>query len=339
MRIGLLALLILAAVTPEGWTHSPSRKAHPFISRFGFTDAEIASMAAGEVVTRLLETKQDNDVAIVGVVHVDAPETLLVEPLRELVVFLKDGSLLETGHFSSPPRVDDLDGLSFDTPDLRKCKPGNCEVQMGAAGMELAKRVDWKSPTAEATFVGLLKQSVVDEVVAYQRDGRMPVYVNNARPESVAEGLHTSLKDSPYLALDSPFIEYLVNYPKAALPDTEDVFFWTRQDVKDPVTSVHHLVIHKTLDGDTADYTIADKHIADSHYFLASLEVVWLLRDADAKPGFYAARLNRSRIDPPRLLRGLLLGKIKKGMRKAMGQSLKDVKMRLEAAGPGAFHR
>jgi hypothetical protein len=247
--------------------------------------------------------------------------------------------VLETGHFSSPPQVDDLAGLSFDTPDLRKCKPGDCEVQMGAAGMDLVKKMDWKSPTAEATFLGLLRQSLVDDVLAYQRDGRMPVYVNNAKPESVAEVLSASLKDSPYLALDSPFIEYLVDYPKASLPDTEDIFYWTRQNVKDPVTSVHHLVIHKTLDGEAADYEIADKHIADSHYFLASLEVVWLLGDAGGKPGFYAVRLNRTRIDPPHLLRGLLLGKIKKGMRKAMGQSLKEVKTRLEAPGPGAFHR
>lgn len=339
MRNGFLALLILAAVTPEGWTHSPSQKAHRFIRRFGFTDAELASMGAGEVVTHLLETKQDNDVAIVGVVHVDASEARLVEPLHELQAFLKDGSVLATGCFSSPPRVDDLAGLTFDTPDLRKCKPGDCEVQMGAAGMELVKKVDWHSRTAEATFVGLLKQAVVDDVLAYQRDGRMPVYVNNAKPESVAEGLRASLADSPYLALDSPFIEYLVNYPKASLPDTADIFYWTRENVKDPVTSVHHLVIHKTLDGEAADYAIADKHIADSHYFLAAVEVVWLLGDADDKPGFYSLRLNRTRIDPPRLLRGPLLGKIKRGMRKAMGQSLKEMKTRLEAAGPGTFNR
>jgi hypothetical protein len=40
--------------------------------------------------------------------------------------------------------------------------------------------------------------------------------------------------------------------------------------------------------------------------------------------------LSRARIDPPRHLRGTLLGKIKAGMQEAMGDQLKRVKIRME---------
>jgi hypothetical protein len=103
--------------------------------------------------------------------------------------------------------------------------------------------------------------------------------------------------------------------------------------VRDAVTSIHHLIIRKTVDGEATDYAIADKHIADSHYFLAAMELVWLLDDQGGQRGFYGVRLNRTRIDTPRRFRGLLLGRIKSTMRRAMQQSLLDTKKRLEARG------
>ena len=332
----MLTFLILAALRSGGWAQAWNPRAATFIKQFGFTDAEVASILAGEVVTRDLQTKDDNDVAIVGVVHVDASEQRLVEKPQELEVFLKNGPVIEIGRFNNPPRVDDLVGLSLDPQDLeamQSCRHGACDFQIGVAAMELVRKADWSSRSGSTTFVGLLKQSIVDDLVAYQREGRMGVYVDNEKPKSVTEALRKNLEDSPYLALGSPFIQYLLEYPKARLPDTEDIFYWSKERVRDPVTSIHHLVIHKTVDGEATDYAIADKHIADSHYFLAAMELVWLLDDHDGKHGFYGVRLNRTRIDPPRRFRGLLLGRIKKAMKRAMRQSLRDTKMRLEAAG------
>jgi hypothetical protein len=338
VRRGVLTLLILVALRSGGWAQAQNARVATFVKQFGFTDAEVASMVAGEVVMRDLQTKDDNDVAIVGVVHVSASEQRLVEKPQTLEAFLKNGPVIEIGRFHNPPRVDDLVGLSFDPQDLKamqSCKHGACDFQMGVAAMELVRKADWSSGSGSKTFVGQLKRSIVDDLVAYQREGRMGVYLDNEKPESVTEALRKSLEDSPYLTLGSPFIQYLLEYPKARLPDTQDIFYWSKEKVRDPVTSIHHLIIHKTVDGEATDYTIADKHIADSHYFLAALEVVWLLDDRAGKHGFYGVRLNRTRIDPPRTLRGLLLGKIKKVMKKAMRQSLMDTKKRLEAAGSG----
>jgi len=337
VRRGIFLPLLLAIVGPRAWAGAPAGRAEALVRAFHLSEADLALLGAGKVVTRDLPAKDDNDVAIVGAARIDAPERTLLEDPRELEVFLKDGPILQAGTFSSPPSVDDLAGLSLDAKDLRlsqRCRPGDCDFQLDAGGMDSVRRADWRAGSKGPSFLSLWKEAIVETITSYQRDGRMAVYLDNQPAESVREALERSLADSPYLPLDTPFMRYLLDYPNAPLADTEDVFYWTKERVREPVVSLHHLVIHKDLDGKATDYVIADKHISDSHYFLATVELVWLIDEPGDKASFWAVRLNRTRIDPPREMRGILLGRIRKGMRKAMHQSLTDTKLSLEAMAP-----
>jgi len=70
--------------------------------------------------------------------------------------------------------------------------------------------------------------------------------------------------------------------------------------------------------------------IYDSHYFLAAAEFLALVPDGDARTGFFLVHNMRARLDPPRKLRGMLLGKIKGAMRDELGELLASTKTRLE---------
>jgi hypothetical protein len=312
----------------------------PFLKKVGFTDAELASFNKGEVVTKILPTKEDLDAAVIGAIRVSASPATLVEKVRTLEAFKKSTTVLQIGRFSSPPKIEDLAGLTIDDDelkDLEECKVGSCDLKLGAGAMELAKKVDWKASDAHAKATALLKRAMVDGANAYLNTGSMGLYVDNAVPEPVVEGLKKILADSPYLLqYDDAFGKYILDFPKTSLPGTESVLYWSKDKLRKPVVSIHHLIIHTKGEGAGAVYFLADKHVYDSHYFLATVDFVGLVPDADPGKGFSLVYLTRTRIDPPQHFRGTLLGKIKGGMKDAIADKLTNGKKGMEAAASAA---
>lgn len=312
----------------------------PFLKSVGFTDAELASFDKGAAVTKILTTKEDLDAAVIGAIRVNASPATLVERVRTLDAFRKSATVLQIGRFSSPPKIEDLAGLTIDESELKdfeECKVGSCDLKLGSGAMELAKKIDWKAPDAKVKASALLKQAFLDGVNAYLSNGTMGLYVDNAAPESVVEGLKKILADSPYLvAHDATFGQYVLDFPKASLPGAESILYWSKDKLRKPVVSLHHLVIFKKGEGAATTYLVADKHVYDSHYFLATVDFVGLVPGADPAKGFSLVYLTRTRIDPPTKFRGTLLGKIKGGMKDAIADKLTNGKKNLEAAGSGS---
>ncbi len=333
IRVALLAVGLSGAVA---YAQAPPL---PFLKSVGFTDAELAPFDKGAPVTKILTTKEDLDAAVIGAIRINAAPATLVEKVRTLEAFRKGATVLQIGRFSTPPKIEDLAGLTIDDSELKdfeECKAGSCDLKLGSGGMELAKKIDWKAPDAKAKATTLLKQAILDGMNAYLNTGAMGLYVDNAAPESVVEGLKKILADSPYLvAHDATFGRYVLEFPKGSLPGAESVLYWSKDKLRKPVVSLHHLVIFKKGEGAATTYLIADKHVYDSHYFLATVDFVGLVPGADPAKGFSLVYLARTRIDPPTKFRGTLLGKIKGGMKDAIGEKLKSAKTRLEG-GAGA---
>ena len=302
----------------------------------GFNEAQIAAAEAGQVVTRVVTTREDNDVVIAGAARVNVSKETAVDGFRDLSA-LGGARVIAAGRFSDPARIEDLTGLELDRQDLvdlRKCRPGDCDLKLGEAGMQISRQVDWRNPSAPATAERLLKQVLIDAIDAYRSQGAMAVYLDNDVPEKVGEELDKVLRDSPHPAPDSALLRYALEFPKAKLEGSENVFYWSKTKLQKSVVSLHHLVIQKDGEGSAVRYHVADKHILDSHYFLGYLDVLTISDESPGAESCYVTQLNRTRIDPPRRFRGMLLKKVASRMKELMEEDLRLMKVRLESQRP-----
>jgi hypothetical protein len=299
----------------------------------GFSEAQVAAVESGQIVTRVLTTREDNDVVIAGAIRVDASKETVVAGLRDLSA-LGGARVIASGRFSDPARLEDLAGLELDRQDLidlTRCRRGDCDLKLGEAGMEIARQVDWRAPTAAAAAERLLKQVLIDAITAYRSQGAMAVYLDNEVPEKVGEELDKVLEDSPHPAPDSDLLRYALQFPRATLEGFENVFYWSKTNLQKSVVSLHHLVIQKEGEGPAVRFHVADKHILDSHYFLGYLDVLTVSDESPGARSCYVTQLNRTRIDPPRRFRGMLLKKVTGRMKELMEEDLRLLKVRLES--------
>ncbi len=153
----------------------------------------------------------------------------------------------------------------------------------------------------------------------------MAVYDDGVAPEPVARGLARILEYSPELLARNPaFYDYVQRYPAAPRPaNVEEFVFWSKERLMNPLVSVVHVFIQRVEAPDGERYDLALKHVYDSHYFLAYAEFMTLLPRPDGEPGCYLVRSVRALINPPRgLLRGILLGRIKRAMRSQLADDM-----------------
>jgi hypothetical protein len=345
LRRRLPALVLTAALAPAlgaraeiPATEAPPR---PFLRKvIQLTDDQIANAEKGDVVTKQLPSPEKAEIAAFGVVKVKGTIATLREKMRDFQSFRKVPQIPEIGRFSTPPRVEDLQGLTFPDADidvLRDCKPGKCDVKVGEATLaRLQKEIDWKAPDAKAKAAAAIKEAMTSYVKAYEAGGTdaMGVTVDKSKPKALSAEFKTLLKNSPYLVEYVPsFNQYLEGYPKGSLADTEDVLFWSKDTFGlKPVVAMHHATIHKAT-GSRSGLLVAVKTLYASHYFNAALEIMAAVPtpDAETSPGFYLLDLYRTRIDPPTgMLSGVLMGKVKGGIEEGVSLNLQTAKARVE---------
>jgi hypothetical protein len=289
-------------------------------------------------VARVLREKDDNDADVLGVVRIAAPEAALIEAIRRIETFESGPRVLQVGRFGDPPRVADLDRLRFDSrdiDDLRRCRVGDCDLKVGGSTLELTRRIDWKAPDARERASRLIKEIIVRHVRRYLAEGKaaLAVYDDEDKPRSVAAEFQKIVEGSPNLMRYNPaFLRYLLDFPESRLPDVENFMYWSQEKIREPVVSVVHACIQRvTRDGQTG-YFVALKHIYDSHYFRADVEFLTLVPATGGTGGFYLVHDIRARLDPPHHFRGMVLGRVKSAVKKALIQNLERTRRRLEAA-------
>jgi hypothetical protein len=297
---------------------------------------QIASLDRGDVVTRTLDTTDPVEVAALGVLKTAGTPDQLLQLSRDVKRSRQGAHTSQIGRFSNPPNLEDLDSLQpppDDVKALRKCKPGSCDVKMGSKAMSELATIDWTKADADARAVGVMKRMMIEFLVAYQAGGTdsLGVVVDKSN-KSRTEEYQELLGNSPYLVkYVKAFHDYLVAYPKATLPETEDIFYWTKESfgIK-PVISLYHLTLHREEDG----VVIANKLLGASHYFNASLEILAGIPTEDGK-GLYVFSLRRARIDPPTgALAGMMMGKVRSGLEGGVRENLELLRARLAEKRP-----
>ena len=343
--IALFAGILLHSLYASTSTNSaPAGPLRAFLQNNArLTKSEMQSVQDGKPVAKLLDTKTNDEVAIFGIVKIQAPPQLFIEKYRDIIEFESGAAVHGTALFHTPPELNDVADLEIDKEDLKEipeCKRGDCGVKLSDRIMrQLREQIDWKSPEAYSQAQSLIRQSFVDYVSNYQKigDDALSVYNDKDKPQAIREGFNKLLlHSSDFYLFDSRLIQYLKKYPQEKPPDTEDLFYWQKVEFGlKPVVRGTHVVIHRTTHDDHFTYAIASKMLFASHYFRAAIELKTLAPDpaiADAK-SFYLLCLNRSFVDGLTGFKGVFIrGTVKKRSRQSLEKYLGNAKTKLESA-------
>jgi hypothetical protein len=296
----------------------------------GFSDANIASVEAGEVVTRQLPAVDKAEIAAFGAVRVRGDRAAFLRQVGSDVGRARKSGVVEIGRFSRPPRLEDLAGLTLDEDTfaaVRECRPGDCRIKLSRSAMEKVQReVDWKAADARSRAAEVLKEMLIDYTSAYMTGGtaEMATYADKESPIATSTEFGKILTASPFLIEYIPELNrYTEQYPAASLAGAEDFFYWSKDEyAPKPTVSLFHVVVWNDPQRDLA--VIAWKRIYASHYFRAGVELLAMVAAPDG--GVYLMDLYRARIDPPKgMLSGAITGKARGGSQRAVGENLRSL--------------
>lgn len=313
----------------------------PFLrDALGLTAADLARAASGEVVAHTQPSDDRREVATLGVARVRITPGFYIERLADIAEFKKDEDVLQIGTFGDPPAVDDVSDLTLDDSDirsLRRCRAGDCDVQLSAGAIgRFGREVDWDAPGAPAQANALMRRILVEYVAGYMRGGNAVLmqYADQAEPIDLRREFASLVDSGASVLRDFPALRrHLSEYPAAGTPDARDVIYWSKEKVgRRTVVSVTHLAMVRIGGGSAVEYVAASKHIYGTHYFEASLGLTMLLPDPAAEePSLYLAYANRSRVDTfDGLFGGLLRKIVRSRARSAVSDQLTRIQRVLE---------
>lgn len=334
-RLGIAAILsLLAAALTSGLARSDaSNQAHALLrATAAFTNAELARLDRGEPIAKALDTDR-REVAVVGAVRIAGSQSQLFERYRSASNVRTSDVVMETGRFSAPPVPDDLRDLHFEDYDLetiRTCKPGDCGVRLSTRDMErFARDVNWSAPNWKQQAADLWRRLLAANATAYLANGTLGDYRNKATPLEVADEFKVIFDSfADFEKLSPEFMAHLKQFPSARLAGTEDLLYWSKDDINRPVTRVTHLSLYPSPRGASRPGFIATKQIYAAHYFDAGLGLTCAF---DEGTGFYMVSMNRVRTRSlTGFTRTLVRSIVQRRSRDAMDGILRSMKAAIE---------
>lgn len=296
--IQITALLGAIAAASVPWVSQWNPKVETFFQQnIGLTQDQITAIRNGKPVAKALPSRKPDEVFLFGAVHIQASPEAYISYARDLDRLRQLPNYLALNVFSSPPVLSDLQGFAFDNDDmqaLKRCKPGDCLIQVPASSIEeLNRSVDWSAANVNEQVNQILQNFALQFLRAYQRGGNqaLGVYNDKRNPAIVPQQFAYMLSYNTALPEVLPdFYQYLLAYPNAKPANVDDAFYWA--NVKfglKPTLRIVHVVTMRGAPGDDVAYAIAEKQLYSSHYFETALDLSFCVRGSDsaAKPGFY----------------------------------------------------
>ena len=336
LNMAIVQMLLMPVFA--GAQEVPQRLATFLRDRVALKETELADIQRGKAIAKVLPSERQ-EVAVLGVILVNASADFFVERFRDIESYKKGTSVPVVKKFSDPPRIEDLDQLQIDKKDfdaLKNCKIGSCDVKLSAETIErLQREIDWKAPEAFDRANDLARASLLEYVKRYLAGGNtaLSVYNDKKEPMRIAEQFDEILKASPYIYDYEPeFYEYLRAYPAKRLDNVDDFIYWSKEKFGlKPVISVTHVTIYRKLGAGRT--LISSKQIYASHYFEASLGLTAVIATSQiGAPSFYLLYLNRSRSDALHGgFSGLARGQVKIRARSGMQKNIENIKLSIES--------
>lgn len=333
--ISIAAILILAQAANaqnRSWTlqnslHESAR----------FDEADIAELQSGEPIAVRLPPRHKQEVAVYGVVRVQAPPDVFLKSFVDTLATRSNPAILEIGQFGNVPKMTDLETLTLesrDLEDLKKCVVGNCELKLSASMIEqFRKTVDWQSSDYAAQATNLYKLMLLEYVRDYLKRGDQALIEYTDKPKSVRllDGQHALL--ASVSTVTNPSSQNGDSFLTQGLVPIENRIVWSKIKFGlKPVLAINHTLIFKTQQEVGPQILVLSKQIYANHYFDASIALTGLIRDSGTSPEYYLFYENHSLADG---LQGMF-GGIKRGLVEHEAVSglktiMRGTKLRLDA--------
>ena len=334
----------------DGLAQGPIADFHKILrDKAAFAESDFTALDRGEAVIKLLTARDKREIAMCGMVRLQASAEMFLQSFRENMTRKNNSAILEIGSFANPPSLADLQALTIedrDLEDLRECAVGDCRLKLSAAMIErLHKEVDWEAPNYRIQVARLLKQMLVDYVRDYlvRGDAALIQYDDKSKGIRLADEQHELLVASSYDSL----ADLNGNAAKPELSIVENAIVWSKIKFGlKPVISINHITIYKQAQKFGAQIVIVSKQIYANHYFDSSLALTAFLDVPGPKPTSYLLYENRSRVDGlegafSKIKRGFIEDRAFNSLESILHQSQLSLEARalnLDAAGaPVAF--
>jgi hypothetical protein len=273
------------------------------LDKVAFAESDLTALDQGETVIRLLPTRDKREIAISGMVRLQAPAEMFLQSFRENMTSKNNSAILEIGRFSNLPSFEDLQALTIedrDIEDLRQCLVGDCQVKLSAMMIgRLQKEIDWAAPNYRVQVSQLLKQMFVEYVRDYLARGDAALIQYDDKPSRIrlADELHELLAASRYDAL-AETKQAANDFSTSELALVENAFVWSKIKFGlKPVIAINHIMIYKRTAKVGAEILVVSKQIYANHYFDSSLALTAFLNAPSPTPKSYLLYENRSRVD------------------------------------------
>jgi len=325
--VGVALLGCIAATAPLLGQQTPAPLVRFLRHSIGLDSVQLAAVERGAALVKVLDTKNQRDVAVFGIITADIPRQRYVAHLRDFPSSLRAPTRPRFGVFSDPATAADVQGLVVDQQDVaevKDCHPDDCKIKLPATDMKrLREDIDWSAADPQVQVNTYARQRMLEYVTDYRARGDTAMVVYDDRGNVRASSAFAALlAESPYVYEYVPaFQEYLATYPRGKLDGLSEVLFWSEDRLPrlKPILSVTHLAIYAPPDLPEATF-VAGKQIYADHYFEAGFDLTTVIdrQTTGATPGIYLVLLRRSRFDdlPTGLfnIRGKVIGKLRDQM-------------------------
>ena len=342
-RLVLLACGLLPWLLPAP-QQAVERYPHAFLKQhMGFTSVELRLAEVGQPVVKAIATTAPREIAIFGIIWIEADPAAFVTSFRDIEQFERGGGVLATKKISDPPALADFDAMTLSKDDVKalpKCRVGDCFVKLDAESLaRFQKEIDWSAKDAGTRANALARQMLLDTLLAYQQGGNKALGLlrDQKQPTFIGEEFAGMLESVPHMRAYLPALYgYLRDYPAGRPPNVEEFFYWSNVNfgLRDTVR-LNHVVLYSNP-GAPGGVAIASKMLYATHYFYTALDLRYLARDTgrpDAR-GFYLMTLLQSRSDGMTgLFGGIVRRRAVKGSTEGLVKHLQAVKRSLEAPG------
>jgi len=295
---------------------------------FAFFDPPVAVGAdererldGGEAVAWTLPATGDT-LALFGAIRVAVDGDRLSEWARHIAALKRSAFVLEIGRFSDPPRLEDLNGLTFDVDDLRdlrRCTPQHCAFRLADDEIEsiqqavFSRSPQWRLAALHEAMRGLLLRRA-QEYLQHGRTGPPPPAFLFANWPSLAV--------------------YLEQYPRVPRPDVETFLYWSKEQLGGrPVISVTHVTVARGHPPEQPDALLVGRQVCALRY----LQGAWTFTAiVGASPhDVYLAYVNQSQVSAlSGFFGGLVRFIVERRVRKEATEVLQGLRRRLESGGP-----
>jgi len=286
-------------------------------------EQDFAALQLNQPVVRLVPTSNKREVAVTGVVHINATAEDFLRSYRDSMLQKSNAAILEIGRFGPEPALADIAGLTLeakDIEDLKECVAGDCQVKLSAPMIErFRNEIDWAAPDYQSRVTNLFKEMLVAYIKDYRAGGESALIE------------YSDKRDRVSLATEQRALSSAGGYVNSFLADTnsglqliDEVLVWSKIKFGlKPVISINHISIYKRNGDVGPQVLVASKQIYANHYFNAFHALTAFVNVPGATYLVYENRSRADGLEGPfgKIKRGVVEKKALEGLRGIIAQS------------------